>query len=63
MYRKFKPPFFLARAISPDRGVVNFRSAQEVVAADVAKHTADMPLDIETLAGIRPVLDLLAKRS
>src|SRR5262245_17677316 len=22
MYRKFKPPFFLARAISPDRGVV-----------------------------------------
>lgn len=32
------------------------RNAQEVVAAD-------MLLDIETLAGIRPVLDLLAKRS
>jgi hypothetical protein len=29
----------------------------------VAKRTADMLLDIETLAGIRPVLDLLAKRS
>jgi hypothetical protein len=39
------------------------RKAQEVVAADVAKRTADMLLDIETLAGIRPVLDLLAKRS
>lgn len=39
------------------------RNAQEVVAADVAKRTADMLLDIETLAGIRPVLDLLAKRS
>jgi hypothetical protein len=39
------------------------RNVQEVVAADVAKRTADMLLDIETLAGIRPVLDLLAKRS
>lgn len=39
------------------------RNAQEVVAADVAKRTADMLLEIETLAGIRPVLDLLAKRS
>jgi hypothetical protein len=39
------------------------RNAQEVVAADVAKRTADMLLDIETLAGIRPVLDLLVKRS
>jgi hypothetical protein len=39
------------------------RNAQEVVAADVAKRTADMPLDIETLASIRPVLDLLVKRS
>ena len=39
------------------------RNAQEVVAADVAKRTADMLLDIETLAGIRPVLDLLAKHS
>jgi hypothetical protein len=39
------------------------RNAQEVVAADVAKRTADMLLDIETLASIRPVLDLLAKRS
>ncbi|MGH8734838.1 MAG: hypothetical protein ACREVB_14210 [Burkholderiales bacterium] len=39
------------------------RNAQEVVAADVAKRTADKLLDIETLAGIRPVVDLLAKRS
>ena len=39
------------------------RNAQEVVAADVAKRTADMLLDIETLASIRPVLDLLVKRS
>ena len=29
----------------------------------MAKRTADMLLDIEILAGIRPVLDLLAKRS
>jgi hypothetical protein len=39
------------------------RNAQEVVAADVAKRTADMLLDIETLAAIRPVLYLLVKRS
>lgn len=39
------------------------RNAQEVVAADVATRTADLLLDIEILAGIRPVLDLLAKRS
>jgi 2-methylcitrate dehydratase PrpD len=39
------------------------RNAQEVVAADVAKRTADMLLDIEILASIRRVLDLLAKRS
>jgi hypothetical protein len=29
----------------------------------MAKRTADMLLDIEILANIRPVLDLLAKRS
>jgi hypothetical protein len=39
------------------------RNAQEVVAVDVAKRTADMLLDIETLAAIRRVLYLLTKRS
>jgi hypothetical protein len=29
----------------------------------VAKRTADALLDIETIAGIRPVLNLLVKRS
>jgi hypothetical protein len=29
----------------------------------MAKRTADMLLDIETLASIRPVLELLVKRS
>jgi hypothetical protein len=39
------------------------RNAGEVVGPDVAKQTAQMLLKIETLASIRPVLDLLAKRA
>ena len=39
------------------------RNASEVVGADVAKRTAKMLQEIETLPSIRPVLDLLAKRA
>jgi len=39
------------------------RNAGEVVGTDVAKETARMLLEIETLTSIRPVLDRLAKRS
>lgn len=39
------------------------RNAAEVVGADVAKRTAQMLLEIEKLASIRPVLDLLATRA
>ena len=39
------------------------RNAAEVVGEDVARRTLRMLQDIETLPSIRPVLDLLAKRS
>ena len=39
------------------------RNASEVVGADVAKRTAKMLQEIDTLPSIRPVLDLLAKRA
>ena len=39
------------------------RNASEVVGSDVAKRTAKMLQEIETLPSIRPVLDLLAKRA
>jgi 2-methylcitrate dehydratase PrpD len=39
------------------------RNAAEVVGTRVAKETAEMLLAIETLPGIRPVLDKLAKRN
>jgi len=39
------------------------RNASEVVGTEVAKRTAQMLLEIEKLPGIRPLLDLLAKRA
>ena len=39
------------------------RNAGEVVGSDVAQRTSRMLLEIEKLSSIRPVLDLLAKRS
>jgi len=51
------------RPIPPSQVVDKYvRNASEVVGAEVAKHTAQMLLAIDTLASIRPVLDLLAKR-
>jgi 2-methylcitrate dehydratase PrpD len=51
------------RPIPPSQVVDKYvRNASEVVGADVAKHTAQMLLSIETLTSIRPVLNLLAKR-
>ncbi len=52
------------RPVAPAQVVEKYvRNAEEVVGADVAKQTARMLLDIETLPSIRPVLDRLAKRS
>ena len=52
------------RPVPPAQVVEKYvRNAAEVVGRDVAKRTAEMLLKIETLASIRPVLDLLAKRS
>src|SRR5262245_57997617 len=39
------------------------RNASEVVGTEVARKTADMLQRIETLTSVRPLLDLLAKRS
>jgi 2-methylcitrate dehydratase PrpD len=53
-----------ARRPAPDSLIVEkyLRNAAEVVDASVAKRTADMLLELETLKSIRPLLDLLAKR-
>ncbi|MES2561545.1 MAG: hypothetical protein V4637_02360, partial [Pseudomonadota bacterium] len=52
------------RPVPPAQVVEKYvRNATEVVGADVAKQTSQMLLKIETLSSIRPVLDLLAKRS
>lgn len=52
------------RPVPPAHVVEKYiRNATEVVGADVAKRTAQMLQDIEKLPSIRPVLDLLAKRS
>ncbi|RPI44742.1 MAG: hypothetical protein EHM59_12005, partial [Betaproteobacteria bacterium] len=39
------------------------RNATEVIGSDRARQTSQMLLQIETLASIRPVLDILAKRA
>jgi len=52
------------RPVPPAQVVEKYvRNAEEVVGPDVARQTARMLLEIETLASIRPVLDRLAKRS
>lgn len=52
------------RPVPPSQVVDKYvRNASEVVGEDVAKRTAQMLLEIEKLASIRPVLDLLAKRA
>jgi 2-methylcitrate dehydratase PrpD len=52
------------RPVPPAQVVEKYiRNAGEVVGTDVAKETAQMLLEIETLPSIRPVLDRLAKRS
>ena len=52
------------RPVPPAQVVEKYvRNAWEVVGEDVAKRTAQMLLEIETLPSIRPLLDLLAKRS
>ncbi|HUP95503.1 MAG TPA: hypothetical protein VM164_11380, partial [Burkholderiales bacterium] len=51
------------RPVPPSQVVEKYvRNAAEVVGTEVAKKTAQMLLEIEKLASIRPVLDLLAKR-
>ena len=51
------------RPVPPAHVVEKYvRNAEEVVGAGVAKRTAQMLLEIETLSSIRPVLDLLSKR-
>ena len=51
------------RPIPPSQVVDKYvRNASEVVGAEVARRTAQMLLSIDTLASIRPVLNLLAKR-
>jgi 2-methylcitrate dehydratase PrpD len=51
------------RPVPPAQVVEKYvRNATEVVGAEVARQTAQMLQTIETLASIRPVLDLLAKR-
>ena len=52
------------RPVPPAQVVEKYvRNAEEVVGTGVAKQTARMLLEIETLSSIRPVLDLLARRS
>lgn len=51
------------RPVPPSQVVEKYvRNAAEVVGTEVAKKTAQMLLEIEKLASIRPVLDLLARR-
>ena len=52
------------RPVPPAQVVDKYvRNAAEVVGEAVAKETAQMLLQIETLPSIRPVLDRLAKRA
>lgn len=52
------------RPVPPAQVVEKYiRNAAEVVGTDVARQTSRMLLEIETLSSIRPLLDLLAKRS
>ena len=52
------------RPVPPSHVVDKYvRNATEVVSSDAAKRAAQMLLEIEKLASIRPVLDLLAKRA
>jgi hypothetical protein len=52
------------RPVPPSHVVEKYiRNAGEVVGTQVAQQTARMLQEIETLSSIRPVLDLLAKRS
>jgi 2-methylcitrate dehydratase PrpD len=52
------------RPVPPSHVVDKYvRNASEVVGTEVAKRTAQMLLEIEKLPGIRPLLDLLAKRA
>ena len=51
------------RPVPPAQVVEKYiRNAEEVVGTDVARRTARMLQEIETLPSIRPLLDLLAKR-
>ncbi|MBI3918833.1 MAG: MmgE/PrpD family protein [Betaproteobacteria bacterium] len=52
------------RPVPPAQVVEKYvRNAGEVVGTDVARQTAQVLLEIETLSSIRPLLDRLAKRS
>ena len=52
------------RPVPPAQVVEKYiRNAGEVVGTDVAKRTAQMVLEIETLSSIRPLLNQLAQRS
>ena len=52
------------RPVPPAQVVEKYvRNAGEVVGTDVARQTAQMLLEIETIPSIRPLLDRLAKRS
>jgi len=53
-----------AKRPAPDSLVIEkyVRNAGEVVGTDLAQRTSRMLLEIETLASIRPLLDILAKR-
>ena len=52
------------RPVPPAQVVEKYiRNAGEVVGTDVAKRTAQMLLEIETLSSIRPLLNQLAQRS
>ncbi len=52
------------RPVPPAQVVEKYvRNAAEVLGTEVAKKTVDMLLKIETLASIRPLLDLLSKRA
>jgi len=51
------------RPIPPEQVIEKFhRNAAEVVGLDVAREASRMLLAIETLPGIRPLLDKLARR-
>ncbi|HKA45574.1 MAG TPA: MmgE/PrpD family protein [Burkholderiales bacterium] len=52
------------RPLPPTQVVEKYvRNASEVVGTEVARKTAQMLMEIENLKSVRPVLDLLAKRS